>query len=127
MNAAVRDCLVTGYAHRIEDLILPDPDDRHVLAAALAAQAQVIVTYNLRDFPTSALQPHQLVAQHPDAFLLRIIALNPLVVRATVETHQQALQKPPKTPAEYLATLSQQGLPGTVAALRQICFKSEHR
>ena len=59
MNAAVRDCLVTGYEHRIEDLNLPDPDDRHVLAAALEAQAQVIVTYNLRDFPTSALHPHQ--------------------------------------------------------------------
>ena len=44
---------------------------------------------------------------------------------SAVETHQQALQKLPKTPAEYLATLSQQGLPRTVAALRQICFKSD--
>jgi hypothetical protein len=125
MNAAVRDCLVTGYEWRIDSLTLPDPDDRHVLAAALEAQAQVIVTYNLRDFPADALQPHGIEAQHPDEFILRVIALNPLVVHETVETHQQALKNPPKAPAEYLATLSNQGLPRTVAALSQICFKSE--
>lgn len=125
MNAAVRDCLVVGYEGRIDSLTLPDPDDRHVLAAALEAQAQVIVTYNLRDFPAGALQPHGIEAQHPDEFILRVIALDPLVVRDTVETHQQALKNPPKTPAEYLATLSNQGLPRTVTALSQICFKSE--
>ncbi len=125
MNAAVRDCLVTGYEGRIDSLTLPDPDDRHVLAATLEAQAQVVVTYNLRDFPASALQPHGLGAQHPDEFILRVIALNSLVVRETVETHQQALKNPPKTSAQYLETLSNQGLPKTVAALSQICFKSE--
>jgi predicted nucleic acid-binding protein len=125
MNAAVRDCLVVGYEGRIDSLTLPDPDDRHILAAALEAQAQVIVTYNLRDFPAGALQPHGIEAQHPDEFILRVIALDPLVVRDTVETHQQALKNPPKTPAEYLATLSNQGLPRTVTALSQICFKSE--
>jgi predicted nucleic acid-binding protein len=125
MNAAVRDCLVIGYETRIDSLTLPDPDDRHVLAAAIEAQAQVIVTYNLRDFPASALQPHGLEAQHPDEFILRVITINPLVVRETVETHQQALKNPPKTSAQYLETLSNQGLPKTVAALSQICFKSD--
>ncbi|MGH9856129.1 MAG: PIN domain-containing protein [Blastocatellia bacterium] len=123
MNAAVRDCLVVGYEGRIDSLTLPDLDDRHVLAAALEAQAQVIVTYNLRDFPAGALQPHGLEAQHPDEFILRVIALNPLVVREAVETHQQALKNPPKTPAQYLETLSSQGLLKTVTALSQICFK----
>jgi len=125
MNAAVRDCLVTGYEGRIDSLTLPDPDDRHVLAAALEAQAQVIVTYNLRDFPARVLQAHGIEAQHPDEFILRVIALDPLVVRETVETHQQALKNPPKTPAQYLATLSNQGLLRTVTVLSQICFKSE--
>lgn len=125
MNAAVRDCLVVGYEGRIDNLTLPDLDDRHVLAAAIEAQAQVIVTYNLRDFPPDALQPHGLGTQHPDDFILRIIALNPLIVRATVETHQQALKNPPKTAAQYLETLAKQGLPKTVTAFRQICFKSE--
>jgi predicted nucleic acid-binding protein len=51
MNRAVRDCLVAGYEPLIEGLKLPDPDDRHVLAAAIKAGAQVIVTRNLKDFP----------------------------------------------------------------------------
>lgn len=45
MDNNVRDCLVTGYAELVEGLQLPDPDDRHVLAAAIRAQAQQIVTY----------------------------------------------------------------------------------
>jgi hypothetical protein len=55
MNEAVRDCLVTGYEDLIESLTLPDPDDRHVLAAAIRAGAEVIVTYNLKDFSPEAL------------------------------------------------------------------------
>lgn len=125
MNSAVRDCLITGYEEKIENLTLPDPNDRHVLAAALEAQAQAIVTYNLRDFPASMMQTYGLEALHPDDFILRVIAVDPLVVRETVETHHQSLKNPPKTPAEYLATLSNQQLPKTVAALSQICFKFE--
>ncbi len=49
MNEAVRDCLVMGYEDLIDSLTLPDPDDRHVLAAAIRARAEVIVTYNLRN------------------------------------------------------------------------------
>ncbi|MFE5700789.1 PIN domain-containing protein [Rhodococcus koreensis] len=55
MNRAVPDCLVTGYEALIPALTLPDEDDRHVLAAAIRAGAQVIVTANLRDFPDSDL------------------------------------------------------------------------
>lgn len=50
MNAAVLDCLVAGYEPLIPSIILPDPDDRHVVAAAIRAGAQVIVTANLKDF-----------------------------------------------------------------------------
>src|SRR5437879_4076956 len=55
MDEAVRDCLVTGHEELIAPLSLPDPDDRHVLAAAIYAGADVIVTCNLRDFPTETL------------------------------------------------------------------------
>ena len=123
MNAAVRDCLITGYENRIDALSLPDPDDCHVLAAAIEAQAHVIVTFNLRDFPATALQPYGLERQHPDDFILRVISLNPTVIRETVETHQQALKNPPKTPVEYFETLSRQGLTQSVATLKQLCFK----
>jgi predicted nucleic acid-binding protein len=51
MNRAIRDVLVTGHEALLPDACLPDPNDRHVLAAAVRAGAQVIVTFNLRDFP----------------------------------------------------------------------------
>ena len=55
MNENVRDCLVIDYQWLIEKLNLPDPNDRHVLAAAIKAKAEVIVTSNLKDFPQSEL------------------------------------------------------------------------
>lgn len=56
MNAHVRDCLVTNYEDLIPVLTLPDPDDRHVLAAAIRSSADVIVTFNLGDFPPETLK-----------------------------------------------------------------------
>ncbi|MBF9337566.1 PIN domain-containing protein [Microbacterium lacticum] len=72
MNDAIRDVTVTGYEHLIDRLDLPDPDDRHVLAAAIHAEAQVIVTRNLRDFPTEKLRLWGVEAQHPDDFLTEL-------------------------------------------------------
>ncbi len=60
MDVHVRDCLVTGHEHLIPKLSLPDPDDRHVLAAAITCGADVIVTFNLADFPIDALAPHRI-------------------------------------------------------------------
>lgn len=76
MNSNVRDCLVTGYEPLIAGLTLPDPDDRHVLAAAIRASADVIVTFNLKDFPPAALAPFGIEAQHPDEFVIHLIDLN---------------------------------------------------
>src|ERR1700722_3402852 len=69
MNEAVRDCLVAGYEHLIESLTLPDPDDRDVLAAAIHGEAQVVVTYNLADFPEETLARFDIEPKHPDDFL----------------------------------------------------------
>jgi predicted nucleic acid-binding protein len=65
MNDAVADCLVWGYEPLVNGLKLPDPDDRHALAAAIKAGAQVIVTANLRDFPASDLAEFQIEAKPP--------------------------------------------------------------
>ncbi len=70
MNEAIRDVMVTGYEHLIDQLDLPDADDRHVLAAAIHADATVIVTRNLRDFPADRLNRSGVQAQHPDGLLL---------------------------------------------------------
>jgi hypothetical protein len=69
MNRAVPDCLVTGYEPFIQELTLPDPDDRHVLAAAIRCQAGVIVTLNVRDFPDEVVARYGISVQHPDEFL----------------------------------------------------------
>ena len=69
MNAHVRDALVVGFEPLIEMLDLPDPDDRHVLAAAVKGRADLIVTANLKDFPAEKLDDWGIEAQHPDQFL----------------------------------------------------------
>jgi hypothetical protein len=84
MNGAVRDCLVSGYEPLIEGPKLPDPDDRHVLAAAIKSSAQVIVTRNLKDFPAAGLEPWDIEAKSPDAFVLDQIGISGQVVAAAI-------------------------------------------
>jgi PIN domain len=55
LDASVPDALVSGYEGLIPALQLPDPDDRHVLAAAIRCGASAIVTFNERDFPADEL------------------------------------------------------------------------
>lgn len=117
MDKAVPDCLVMGYEDLIESLELPDPDDRHVVAAAIRCGAQIIVTNNLKDFPSEVLDQYGIEAQHPDEFLEYQFGLRPnLVIRAAKE--QRARWKnPPLTAEEYLERLSAQGLVVTAEKL----------
>ena len=119
MNEAVRDCLVTGYEELIPSLDLPDPDDRHVLAAAIRCSAHVIVTYNLSDFPAETLARFDIEAQHPDDFLSSLLDVSPGAVCGAVKRQRESLRNPPKTAKELLITLESQGLTETVARLRQ--------
>ncbi|MFN0121481.1 MAG: PIN domain-containing protein, partial [Blastocatellia bacterium] len=73
MMAAVEDSLVEDYAALIPGLALPDPDDRHVLAAAIKCEARIILTINLKDFPATTLQEYELTARHPDDFLSELL------------------------------------------------------
>jgi predicted nucleic acid-binding protein len=118
MDANTRDCLVLGCEALIDALELPDPGDRHVLAAAIHGRADVIVTYNLRHFPPEHLSPYGIEAQHPDEFLAHLIDLAPGPVCAAVRTHRLRLTRPPKTVTEYLETLERQSLSQFVAHLR---------
>ena len=118
MNAAVPDCLVTGYEELIPALQLPDPDDRHVLAAAIRCNASVIVTFNQADFTLEALAPYYIETQSPDVFLLHLLDLHPAEVYLTLKERREALRNPPKSPAAFLDTLEQQRLPRSVLRLR---------
>lgn len=118
MNEAVRDCLVTGHEDLIDSLTLPDPEDRHVLAAAIRAGAEVIVTFNLRDFPVEAMSRFDITAQHPDDFLVGLLDLAPGDVCGAVKRQRESLRNPPKSVEELLATFESQGLTQAVARLR---------
>jgi predicted nucleic acid-binding protein len=118
MNRALRDVLVTGYEPLIEVLDLPDADDRHVLAAAIKANAQVIVTENTKDFPQEKLAAWNIEAQSADDFVLDLIDLSQQAVYAQVQRMADAWQNPPGTPGDVLASLEHVGLLASVAALR---------
>jgi hypothetical protein len=118
MDAAVPCCLVTGFEPLISTLRLPDPDDRHVLAAAIHAGAESIVTFNLKDFPEELTRPHGVNATHPDAFLLQLLDGFEAEVCQAVRSQRGLLKNPPKTTEEHLATLEKIGLVQSVSLLR---------
>lgn len=118
MNLAVRDCLVTGYEPLVAALHLPDPDDRHVLAAAIKAQAQVIVTDNRHDFPTSVLAQWNVEPKDADVFVLDQIDLSKSIVFGAVQQVADSRRCPPNTVADVLGELARNGLIESVAALR---------
>ena len=94
MNGAVRDCIVTGHMHLVDSLTLPDPDDRHVLAAAIQTGAELIVTFNLADFPLQSLAPHGLEARHPDALFFDFLAAAPEEFCAAARIQRLSLKNP---------------------------------
>ena len=120
MNDAVRDCVVNGYEEMIETLTLPDPDDRHVLAAAIHAHADLILTFNLKDFPADTLVQYDIKAQHPDDFLDELLDSATELVCETVKQQRESLRKPPKTIEELLATFERQQLMKFVSGLRPL-------
>lgn len=117
MEIAVDDALVTGYEALIEGLALPDPNDRHVLAAAIRCGADVIVTMNLKDFPAEALAPYGIEAQHPDEFVENLFDLDNAAVLKAARQHRRALKAPPYTTEDYLEALRRQGLVQTAKLL----------
>lgn len=118
MDASVPDCLVTGYEGSEARLQLPDPDDRHVLAAAILCHAGTIVTYNLKDFPEAVLAPQGITAQHPDELIEHAFGINPAAVIAAVHNHRASLTRPQKGVDELLDCYLKQGLVTTAGLLR---------
>lgn len=117
MNAAVPDALVTDHEALIEGLTLPDPDDRHVLAAAIRCGASVIVTFNERDFPEDRLAPFGIEVQHPDEFIDNLFDLDQAAVVAAAQKQRHTLRNPPIDADRYLEILQRQGLIRTVKNL----------
>ncbi len=118
MDAAIPDCLVVGYEGLETGLNLPDPNDRHVLAAAILCRAGVIVTYDLKDFPEQVLAPFGITAQHPDEFITHAFDLDPGAVCKAVRDQRATLRNPPHSVESLFDTFLKQELATTVSALR---------
>jgi hypothetical protein len=85
-----------------------DPGDRHVLAAAIAAKAELIVTLNVRHFPAEVLQPLGIEAVTPDQFLCNLLDLAPSAIQGCLETIAERQRNPARTAQALLQILSRQ-------------------
>ena len=85
---------------------MPDPDDNHVLAAAICSEASIIVTKNIRDFPQSKTEEWSITAKHPDEFLAELAAANTSTLVEIINDITATWKSAEATPAKVLDSLS---------------------
>ena len=117
MNETFPQSLVTGHRRYIGRFTLPDADDRHVVAAAVKAKCGRITTFNLGDFPKTALAPHGIKAIHPDALLTALIGIDQASVLDAIDDLLFQLKNPPIPFARLIQGLKAQGLADFCKAL----------
>lgn len=118
MDAHVREAKVENYQELIKTLPdLPDPNDAHVIAAAIKSNSDAIVTANLKDFPEDLLATYHIELIHPDDFIQYQIELDAAIVCNAIKLLRNGLQNPPVSVDDYLNTLKKQQLPQTVQTL----------
>jgi hypothetical protein len=118
MSRSFPDALVTGYESLIDGMT-NHPKDRHVLAAAVRANAEAVVTFNLKDFPEHALKPYDIVAIHPDDFLLDQLDLYPGVTMEVLRHQAASYRRAPNTVPDILVLLERTGIPRFAAEVRR--------
>ena len=119
MNASVPDSLVTNYERLITSIDLPDPDDRHVVAAAIAGHADAIVTFNTKDFPADVLQPYGIEVQHPDEFVMKQLQLQKIPALSAIKKMRARWTNPARPAQELIEAFERRGLPMTADLLRE--------
>jgi predicted nucleic acid-binding protein len=119
MERAFPEACVVGGDSLIESLDLPDPDDRHVLATAIRAGAEHIVTENLRDFPDEKLEAFGTSAVSADDFLSSTFELYPAEAIAVLRAMRRDYDNPPFTPDEFIFDLQKKGLPKLASMLKE--------
>ena len=109
MHASFPDATVEHWQPLENTLVLPDPDDRHVLAAAIRGRADVIVTNNAQDFPAEMLKPLGLDTKSLDDFLLDQLDLAPSQTLTVLHELALAAQRPPLDVHDVLTALARAG------------------
>jgi hypothetical protein len=117
MNSAFPDATIEDYEELITSISLPDLKDRHILASAIKGNVDVLVTFNLKDFPRDYLKKYGLAVQHPDEFVSGLILVDRLKAEEALQNMMKSLRKPTRTREELLATLLRCGLKNTVSML----------
>lgn len=113
------DANITDWEVLESVVSLPDPDDAHVLAAAIQGRADVIVTFNVKDFPRDDLHRYGIDVQTPDEFLLNQLDLDPDEVLDCLARQARALRNPPVQLEELLGSLERLTLPGFTSEARR--------
>jgi predicted nucleic acid-binding protein len=120
MDHAFPAASIFGFERLIPTVSLPDPDDRHVLAAAIHARADLIVTVNLKDFPTAALSSQGIVAAHPDPFVDYLFDLDEPEAVDAVARMRGRLRAPSLSADDFIDSIAQVGMPLTASRLRNL-------
>lgn len=120
MRQAVPDALIVGYEEFIPSIQLPDPDDRHVVAAAIRGNADAIVTSNIKDFPAVVIANYDIEIQTPDQFVLNQILLHPPRALIAIKRMRERWERPTMTSLSMVDLFEQRSLPQTAAHLRDM-------
>ena len=119
MCDSVPDCLVTHYEKLAGSIDLPDPDDRHVVAAAIVGHADAIVTFNMKDFPSAVLQLYGIEVQHPDEFVVNQLQLQKIQALSAIKKMRARWTNPARSAQELITAFELRGLPLTADLLRE--------
>lgn len=121
MRDAVLDWEIApeAYEKLMPGLQLPDANDVHVMAAAIAGHADCIITTNLKDFPEEVLMPHGIEVIHPDDFFVFQLDLDPIAALAAFKKMRARLRKPAFTPEEFAAVFERNQLAATAQRIRE--------
>ncbi|MEQ9102028.1 MAG: PIN domain-containing protein [Imperialibacter sp.] len=119
INKACPHALVEKYEAIIPSIKLPDENDRHVVAAAIKCNANVIVTYNVKDFPNEYLESVGLAAVDPDTFIADMIDLSPARCYEAFREMVLTKNKPPYEEQQYLDILRRNRLVQTADELEK--------
>lgn len=125
MDRAFDDACVTGWESLVDGITLPDPDDRHVVAAAQRGRADLLVTANLSDFPRDVLDPLGIEVQSPDEFLLNQLDLDPDRMMTVLNQQARATKNPAITLERLLEQLTRCGVPQFAAAAARQKWRSK--
>lgn len=121
MQTFFTDACVTGY-EALATTMTNHPKDRHVLAAAVRGGAEVLVTFNLKDFSSESTSPFDIEVVHPDKFLLDQLDLHHAATLRTLVELVASYDSPAMTVDDFLLVLARAGVPNFADAARELLY-----